>query len=238
MNGLQFDRENLLLKTEHQRLNVSLYVNNQFDNKIHHLTVDRLVVDKINGLRVWKDPQTDEFLLVTHSPREQSVVATPVAFQQGVVVDELRVEGRSLFGSATEDVQRNMGMRKLVAEQTKGFEDLLRAVERAIQRPAARTGECLCMCSRNYVNWVMSQSQGSYYSSAAVTVYLSCVPDKVFVLNSRPGYLWGWAVIKGHVFCCWAINSVSQSCIRRALLLNREFISICTEETLWFPFYL
>lgn len=138
MNERQFDRQSVLLKTENQYLNVSLYVNNQFDEKIHHLTVDRLDTDTINGHRIWED-RMDESVLVTHRMGDRNVVATPVSFRQSLVVDDLQVQGDTMFAAQMNDVQGNMRMRKLLEEQTRGFEDLLHVVEQAIQQTG---GEC------------------------------------------------------------------------------------------------
>lgn len=157
MNGLRFDRESILTKTENQYLNVSLYVNNHFDNKLHQLTVHRLDTELVNGYRIWQD-QLDEAVLVTRRMQEQNVVAAPVAFQEKLVVDRLSLEGNTLFGSEMRDVQLNMGVRKLLDEQARGFTTLLDTVERAVH-PSSAGGESglhvrfqldiiLCICFR------------------------------------------------------------------------------------------
>lgn len=131
MNGLsQFDRNTVLVKDDNQYLNVSLYVNNQFDDELHHLSVRRLDTATINQQPIWQD-QMDERVLVTRRTRPENVVKTAVAFQQRLVVDALQVEGDTLFGAKMQDVRVNMGMRKLLDEQTRGLQDLLKTVERA-----------------------------------------------------------------------------------------------------------
>lgn len=81
----------------------------------------------------------DESVLVTHRMGDRNVVATPVSFRQSLVVDDLQVQGDTMFAAQMNDVQGNMRMRKLLEEQTRGFEDLLHVVEQAIQQTG---GEC------------------------------------------------------------------------------------------------
>lgn len=194
MNGLRFDRDSILTKTENQYLNVSLYVNNHFDNKLHQLTVHRLDTELVNGYRIWQDT-LDEAVLVTRRMQEQNVVATPVAFQEKLVVDRLSLEGDTLFGAKIQDVQLNMGVRKLLDEQARGFTTLLDTVERAVQPSAngesglhvrSQLDIILCICFRSLL-CIVNGSAGDEHKPVMQRWFAL---DKVFWLNFALEYLW------------------------------------------------
>lgn len=113
VNDLPFDRSTVLTKSGNQYLNVSLHVNNQFDGHLHHLSVSRLDTETVNQQRIWQD-QMDESVLVTLRRGEQNVVGTPVAFQQKLVVENLNLQGDTLFEAQMKQVQLNIGMRRLL----------------------------------------------------------------------------------------------------------------------------
>lgn len=154
VNGRPFDRDSVLTKSHNQYSNVSLYVNNQFDETIHQLSVRRLDTETVNQQRVWQD-QMDETVVVTERMGGQNVVSTPVAFHEKLVVENLNLEGDTLFGARMQQVQLNMGVRRLLDEQARGFKDLLRVVERATAVNGEYVGLCLCMCMcpGHHFNW-------------------------------------------------------------------------------------
>lgn len=134
MNGITFSRDTVLTKNDHQTLNVSLYVNTYFDDLLHPLTVDRLDAETVNGHRIWRD-QMDDTVLVTQRVRPDSPVASPVAFEEQLVVENLIVEGETLFGARMQEIQQNMELRRLLEERGRGFKDLIRVVQKATRAP-------------------------------------------------------------------------------------------------------
>lgn len=178
VNGQQrFDRESVLCDTGNQHLNVSLSVNSHFDGNLHQLTVRRLDTDQVNGQRIWRD-SGDESVLVTYQMSARDVVETPVAFREKLVVEELSLEGDTLFGVSLRDVQRTMGVRRLLEEQTRGFDDLVRVVERATKQAA--NGKCGLHV---FQNW----------------------EDVMRLSDIKLHYLWR-TIIYGPCVCRWAIN--------------------------------
>lgn len=71
---------------------------------------------------------------------EENVVVSPIEFEKKLVVDNLNLQGDTLFSSQMRDVQLNMGMRRLLEEQTRAFQDLLHVVSRATERSSGTSG--------------------------------------------------------------------------------------------------
>lgn len=133
MNGIPFNPENILLKTGNQYLNVDLHVNNRVGHEIFHLSADGIDTDFVNGEKIWED-HTDDTVLVTHRSNDPHMIHGPLHFHEKVIVDNLVFKGGNLFEAQMKDIQLDMGMRKLVEEQTGAFRDLMRTVTKATQQ--------------------------------------------------------------------------------------------------------